>query len=118
MMRATFDFRPIIAQGLIAEADTRALLVMACSVNGYLGKVEIGQVNATISWALEPLEKAKEGNDAMNDTMSEAMSQFDNPASSPALKCLAQTTSSGVGHGPARHRVRAVQLLWIQHATP
>ena len=57
LMRATFDFRPIIAEGLIAEADARSLLVMACSANGYLGKVGIGQVNATISWALEPLEK-------------------------------------------------------------
>jgi len=35
LMRATFDFRPIIADGLIAEADARALLVMACSANGY-----------------------------------------------------------------------------------
>jgi hypothetical protein len=60
LMRATFDFRPLIAEGLIAEADARALLVMACSVNGYLGKVGIGQVNATISWALEPLEKRRE----------------------------------------------------------
>ena len=56
LMRATFDFRSIIADGLIAEADARTLLVMACSANGYLGKVGIGQVNATISWALEPLE--------------------------------------------------------------
>ena len=56
LMRATFDFRSIIAKGLIAEADARSLLVMACSANGYLGKVGIGQVNATISWALEPLE--------------------------------------------------------------
>jgi hypothetical protein len=56
LMRATFDFRSIIADGLIAEADARSLLVMACSANGYLGKVGIGQVNATISWALEPLE--------------------------------------------------------------
>jgi hypothetical protein len=57
LMRATFDFRSIIADGLIAEADARALLVMACSANGYLDKVGIGQVNATISWALEPLEE-------------------------------------------------------------
>src|SRR5262245_41454746 len=57
LMRATFDFRSIIAEGLIAEADARSLLVMACSANGYLGKVGIGQVNATISWALEPLEE-------------------------------------------------------------
>ena len=57
LMRATFDFRSIIAQGLIAEADARSLLVMACSANGYLGKVGIGQVNATISWALKPLEE-------------------------------------------------------------
>src|SRR5262249_1095868 len=41
-----------------------------------------------------------------------------NPASNPALKSLAQTTPLGVGHGPARHRVRAVQFLWIRHATP
>ena len=33
LMRATFDFRPIIADGLIAEADARSLLVMACSLN-------------------------------------------------------------------------------------
>jgi Bifunctional DNA primase/polymerase, N-terminal len=59
LMRATFDFRPIIAGGLIAEADARSLLVMACSANGYLGKVGIGQVNATISWALEPLEERR-----------------------------------------------------------
>ena len=59
LMRATFDFRPIIADGLIAEADARSLLVMACSANGYLGKVGIGQVNATISWALEPLEERR-----------------------------------------------------------
>ena len=59
LMRATFDFRPIIADGLIAEADARALLVMACSANGYLGKVGIGQVNATISWALRPLEEGR-----------------------------------------------------------
>jgi hypothetical protein len=58
-MKATFDFRSIIADGLIAEADARSLLVMACSANGYLGKVGIGQVNATISWALEPLEKRR-----------------------------------------------------------
>jgi hypothetical protein len=58
-MRATFDFRSIIARGLIAEAAARSLLVMACSANGYLGKVGIGQVNATISWALEPLEKRR-----------------------------------------------------------
>ena len=57
LMRATFDFRSIIAQGLIAEADARSLLVMACSANGYLGKVGSSQVNATISWALKPLEK-------------------------------------------------------------
>jgi hypothetical protein len=56
LMRATFDFRSIIADGLIAEADARSLLVMACSANGYLGKVGIGQVRATISWALGPLE--------------------------------------------------------------
>ena len=49
--------RSIIAQGLIAEADARSLLVMACSANGYLGKVGSGQVDATISWALKPLEK-------------------------------------------------------------
>ena len=71
LMRATFDFRAIIADGLIAEADARSLLVMACSANGYLGKVGIGQVNATISWALRPLEERREGNDAMNDTMIE-----------------------------------------------
>jgi hypothetical protein len=59
LMRATFDFRSIIARGLIAEAAARSLLVMACSANGYLGKVGIGQVNATISWALEPLEKRR-----------------------------------------------------------
>src|SRR5262245_38821734 len=59
LMRATFDFRPIIAGGLITEADARSLLVMACSANGYLGKVGIGQVNATISWALEPLEERR-----------------------------------------------------------
>ena len=59
LMRATFDFRSIIADGLIAEADARSLLVMACSANGYLGKVGIGQVNATISWALEPLEERR-----------------------------------------------------------
>jgi hypothetical protein len=59
LMRATFDFRPIIADGLIAEADARSLLVMACSANGYLGKVGIDQVNATISWALKPLEERR-----------------------------------------------------------
>jgi hypothetical protein len=59
LMRATFDFRSIIAHGLIAEADARSLLVMACSANGYLGKVGIGQVNATISWALRPLEERR-----------------------------------------------------------
>jgi hypothetical protein len=58
-MRATFDFRSIIAQGLIAEADARLLLVMACSANGYLGKVGSSQVNATISWALKPLEERR-----------------------------------------------------------
>jgi len=42
---------------------------------------------------------------AMNDTMIEAMSQCRNPASNPALKRPGQTTLSGVGHGPARHRV-------------
>jgi hypothetical protein len=57
LMRATLDFRPIIAKGLIAEADARSLLVMACSANGYLDKVGIGRVNATISWALRPLEE-------------------------------------------------------------
>jgi len=57
LMRATFDFRSILAQGLIAEADARSLLVMACSANGYLGKVGSSQVNATISWALKPIEK-------------------------------------------------------------
>ncbi len=57
LMRATLDFRPIIAKGLIAEADARSLLVMACSANGYLDKVGIGRVNATISWALRPLEQ-------------------------------------------------------------
>jgi hypothetical protein len=57
LMRATLDFRPIVAKGLIAEADARSLLVMACSANGYLGKVGIGRVNATISWALRPLEE-------------------------------------------------------------
>jgi hypothetical protein len=56
LMRATFDFRSIIAAGLIAEADAQSLLEMACSANGYLGKVGIGQVKATISWALRPLE--------------------------------------------------------------
>jgi hypothetical protein len=61
LMRATFDFRSIIADGLIAESDARSLLVMACSANGYLGKVGIGQVRATISWALEPLEKRRRG---------------------------------------------------------
>ena len=59
LMRPTFDFRPIIADGLIAEADARSLLVMACSANGYLDKVGIGQVKATISWALEPLEERR-----------------------------------------------------------
>jgi Bifunctional DNA primase/polymerase, N-terminal len=59
LMRATFDFRSIIADGLIAEADARSLLVMACSANGYLGKVGSGQVNATISWALRPLEEGR-----------------------------------------------------------
>jgi bifunctional DNA primase/polymerase-like protein len=59
LMRATFDFRSIIADGLIAEADARPLLVMACSANVYLGKVGIGQVNATISWAFEPLEERR-----------------------------------------------------------
>jgi Bifunctional DNA primase/polymerase, N-terminal len=59
LMRATFDFRSIIAHGLIAETDARSLLVMACSANGYLGKVGIGQVNATISWALRPLEERR-----------------------------------------------------------
>ena len=59
LMRATFEFRSIIAQGLIAEADARSLLVMACSANGYLGKVGSGQVNATISWALKPLEERR-----------------------------------------------------------
>jgi hypothetical protein len=39
-------------------------------------------------------------------------------ASNPALKRLGQTTPSGVEHGPAGHRVRAVQFLWIRHATP
>jgi hypothetical protein len=62
LMRATFDFRPIIAGGLIAEADARSLLVMACSANGYLSKVGIGQVNATISWALEPQEERRRKN--------------------------------------------------------
>ena len=56
LKRATFDFRPIIAGGLIAEADVRSLLVRACRANGYLGKVGIGQVSATISRTLEPLE--------------------------------------------------------------
>ncbi len=56
LMRATFEFRSIIGKGLIAEADARSLLVMACAANGYLDKVGIGQVNATISWALRPLE--------------------------------------------------------------
>jgi hypothetical protein len=59
LMRATFDFRSIVADGLIAEVDARSLLVMACSANGYLDKVGIGQVNATISWALEPLEERR-----------------------------------------------------------
>ena len=59
LIRATFDFRSIIAQGLIAEADARSLLVMACSANGYLGKVGSSQVNATISWALKPLEERR-----------------------------------------------------------
>lgn len=59
LMRATFDFRPIIADGLITEADARSLLMMACSSNGYLAKVGIRQVNATISWALEPLEERR-----------------------------------------------------------
>ena len=59
LMRATFDFRSIIAHGLIAEADARSLLVMACSANGYLGKVGSSQVNATISWALKPLEERR-----------------------------------------------------------
>ena len=40
----------------------------------------------------------------------------------PALKRLdrGDTVRHGalVGHGPARHRVRAVQFLWIRHATP
>jgi hypothetical protein len=31
LMRAAFDFRSIIADRLIAEADARSLLVMACS---------------------------------------------------------------------------------------
>jgi Bifunctional DNA primase/polymerase, N-terminal len=57
LMRATLDFRPIIAKKLIAEADARSLLVMACSANGYLDKVGIDRVNATISWALRPLEE-------------------------------------------------------------
>ena len=61
LMRATFDFRSIIVQGLIAEADARSLLVMACSANGYLGKVGSSQVNATISWALRPLEEGRRG---------------------------------------------------------
>ena len=59
LMRAAFDFRSIIAQGLIAEADARSLLVMACSANGYLDKVGSSQVNATISWALKPLEERR-----------------------------------------------------------
>jgi Bifunctional DNA primase/polymerase, N-terminal len=59
LMKATFDFRSIIAQGLIAEADARSLLVMACSANGYLDKVGSGQVDATISWALKPLEERR-----------------------------------------------------------
>ena len=49
----------MIAQGLIAEADARSLLVMACSANGYLDKVGSSQVNATISWALKPLEERR-----------------------------------------------------------
>ena len=60
LMRATFEFRSMIADGLIAEADARSLLVMACSANGYLNKVGIGQVNSTISWALRPLEEGRE----------------------------------------------------------
>jgi hypothetical protein len=47
LMRATFDFRSIIANGLIAEADARSLLVMACSANGYLGKVAI---RSSLTW--------------------------------------------------------------------
>jgi len=33
-------------------------------------------------------------------------------------RCFQVGTPSGVGHGPARHRVRAVQFLSIRHATP
>ena len=47
----------------------------------------------------------------MNDTMIEAMSQFEIPR--PILR-----SRRALGHGPARHRVRAVQFLWIRHATP
>jgi hypothetical protein len=54
LMRATFDFRPIIADELIAEDDALSLLVMACSANGYLQKVGSNQVIATIGWALKP----------------------------------------------------------------
>ena len=39
-----------------------------------------------------------------------------------ALKRLIDATPPGMprlsGTGPARHRVRAVQFLWIRHATP
>ena len=59
LMRATFEFRSILARGLIAEADARSLLEMACSANGYLGKVGNDQVNATMSWALRPLEEGR-----------------------------------------------------------
>jgi Bifunctional DNA primase/polymerase, N-terminal len=54
LMKAAFGFRSIIAHGLIAEADAQSLLVMACSANGYLGKVGIGEVSMIIAWALEP----------------------------------------------------------------
>ena len=51
----------------------------------------------------------------MNDTVIEAMSQFEIPR--PILRSSVWPARR-VGHGPARHRVRAVQFLWIRHATP
>ena len=53
----------------------------------------------------------------MNDTMIEAMSQFEIPR--PILRSSVwPRRHRQVSGGPARHRVRAVQFLWIRHATP
>ena len=53
---AVVEFREVIEQDRISPEGARALLVMACTPNGYAAKVGVGRVHAIISSMLQPPE--------------------------------------------------------------